>query len=345
MKFNPIPVGEDAVALIVSPDVWQGGVRALSRAQMKEIYEGRVTNWKDVGGPDRRIVFFNKEPGRGTWEVFAHWLYGDAKKAPPVSFREVGANEEARNKVGSTRGAISQLSASWADGKTVFALGLKDDAGRGGGAERRQHQGRPVRHEPDALPHHQRRRPRETPRPSWTSCSAGGARTSCGSTATSGSTRWGPAGSEAARGHAPPELRVLRPGRGLPGRAGRLLRLAEPARCGGGRGGLPHRARAGSSACPSSGRRPWSTAPWPWPRWPSLLAAPVAVAAAVFSAECLPPRPRVLLKSLVELLAGVPSVVYGLLGVLLRELGLRRCWSASSRSAATRSSPRACCWP
>jgi phosphate transport system substrate-binding protein len=96
---------------------------------MKEIYEGRVTNWKELGGPDRRIVFFNKEPGRGTWEVFAHWLYGDAKKAPPVSFREVGANEEARNKVGSTRGAISQLSASWADGKTVFALGLKDDAG------------------------------------------------------------------------------------------------------------------------------------------------------------------------------------------------------------------------
>jgi phosphate transport system permease protein len=47
------------------------------------------------------------------------------------------------------------------------------------------------------------------------------------------------------------------------------------------------------------------------------LAAPLAVAAAVFSAECLSPRPRVLLKSLVELLAGVPSVVYGLLGVLL----------------------------
>ena len=117
------------MALIVSPDVWEGGVRALSRGQMRDIYEGRVTNWKDVGGPDRRIVFFNKEPGRGTWEVFAHWLYGDPKKAPQVSFREVGANEEARNKVASTRGAMSQLSASWADGKAVFALALKDDAG------------------------------------------------------------------------------------------------------------------------------------------------------------------------------------------------------------------------
>ncbi len=128
-NFKSIHIGEDAVALIVPKDVWDGGVRALSKAQMKDIYEGRVTNWKEVGGPDRRIAFFNKEPGRGTWEVFAHWLYGDAKKAPPVSFPEVGGNEEARTKVASTRGALSQLSASWADGHRVFALGIKLEDG------------------------------------------------------------------------------------------------------------------------------------------------------------------------------------------------------------------------
>jgi len=125
--FREIHIGEDAVAMIVSRDVWEGGVRALSREQLAGIYEGRIRNWKDVGGPDRRIAFFNKEPGRGTWEVFVHWLYGDAKKAPSVSFPEVGGNEEARNKVASTRGAMSQLSSSWADGKRVFALGLKRD--------------------------------------------------------------------------------------------------------------------------------------------------------------------------------------------------------------------------
>jgi phosphate transport system substrate-binding protein len=70
---------------------------------------------------------FNKEPGRGTWEVFVHWLYGDAKKAPPVSFPEVGGNEETRNKVASTMGALSQLSSSWADGRKVFALSLRVD--------------------------------------------------------------------------------------------------------------------------------------------------------------------------------------------------------------------------
>lgn len=126
-KFKEIHVGEDAVAMIVSKDVWDGGVKAVTKAQLKDIYEGRIKNWKELGGPDRRIAFFNKEPGRGTWEVFVHWLYGDAKKAPQVSFPEVGGNEETRNKVASTRGALSQLSSSWADGKKVFALGIKGD--------------------------------------------------------------------------------------------------------------------------------------------------------------------------------------------------------------------------
>lgn len=125
--YREIHIGEDAVALVVSKDVWDSGVKALSKDQVAAIYEGRVRNWKEVGGIDRRISFFNKEPGRGTWEVFVHWVYGDAKKAPQVSFPEVGGNEETRNKVASTRGAISQLSSSWADGKTVFALSLKVD--------------------------------------------------------------------------------------------------------------------------------------------------------------------------------------------------------------------------
>jgi len=123
--YKEIQVGEDAVALVVSKDVWDGGVKSLGKEQVAAIYEGRIKNWKDVGGPDKRIAFFNKEPGRGTWEVFVHWVYGDPKKAPQVSFPEVGGNEEGRNKVASTKGAITQLSSSWADGKTAFALSLK----------------------------------------------------------------------------------------------------------------------------------------------------------------------------------------------------------------------------
>ena len=55
VDFREIHVGEDAVALIVSRDVWDGGARKLTRAQVKDIYEGRTTNWRDVGGPNRRM--------------------------------------------------------------------------------------------------------------------------------------------------------------------------------------------------------------------------------------------------------------------------------------------------
>jgi phosphate transport system substrate-binding protein len=127
--FNEVHIGEDAVALIVSADVWNGGVKCVTKNQIKAIYEGAIKNWKELGGPDKRIVFFNKEPGRGTWEVFAQWVYGSPKNAPHVSFPEVGGNEETRNKVASTKGALSQLSSSWADGRKVFALGIKSDDG------------------------------------------------------------------------------------------------------------------------------------------------------------------------------------------------------------------------
>ena len=129
VDFRETQIGEDAVAMVVSRDVWEGGVRVLSRTQLRGIYEGRITNWRDAGGAAQRIVFFNKEPGRGTWEVFVQWLYGSAKAAPQVSFPEVGGNEETRSKVGSTRGAISQLSATWADGVRVWALGIRLEDG------------------------------------------------------------------------------------------------------------------------------------------------------------------------------------------------------------------------
>ena len=47
------------------------------------------------------------------------------------------------------------------------------------------------------------------------------------------------------------------------------------------------------------------------------VAAPLAIGTAFFTVEVLPRRARLAVKTAIELLAGVPSVVYGLLGVLL----------------------------
>jgi phosphate transport system permease protein len=48
-----------------------------------------------------------------------------------------------------------------------------------------------------------------------------------------------------------------------------------------------------------------------------LLAVPIAIGAAIFTAEVLSARSRLAVKVVIELMAGIPSVVYGLLGILL----------------------------
>ncbi len=128
--FHSFIIGIDGVALVVSKPVWDGGVRALTRKQVQNIYERRIRTWKQVSGPPFRIVFYNKEPGRGTWSMFANWAYGDQKNAPPISHPEVGSNEETQNKVGHHKSAISQLSFAWAEKSSKLKiLGIKTDAG------------------------------------------------------------------------------------------------------------------------------------------------------------------------------------------------------------------------
>lgn len=125
IRFEKTVIGFDGVALVVSKAIYDAGVRSLTRDQIRSIYEGHTRFWKDVGGPEKPIVFFNKEPGRGTWEIFAHFLYGTPGLAPIVSHPEVGGNEEGRTKVAGHCCAITQLSTAWADASSgVRALGI-----------------------------------------------------------------------------------------------------------------------------------------------------------------------------------------------------------------------------
>jgi ABC-type phosphate transport system substrate-binding protein len=60
-------------------------VKAISKKEFAALYEGALGNWKALGGEDRKIKFFNPEQGRGIWELFVTWCYGDIRKAPLVN--------------------------------------------------------------------------------------------------------------------------------------------------------------------------------------------------------------------------------------------------------------------
>jgi phosphate transport system substrate-binding protein len=45
-------------------------VKELSLAQLKDIYTGKITNWKSVGGPDTKIILYGRENSSGTYVYF-----------------------------------------------------------------------------------------------------------------------------------------------------------------------------------------------------------------------------------------------------------------------------------
>lgn len=124
VDFRATPIGIDGVALVVSEPIWASGIHALTKTQVQSIYKREIRNWAELGGPDLPILFYNKEPGYGTWEVFADWAFDGHKNAPLVSHLEVGSNEEARNKVAAHSNAITQLSASWANSPKIKVMNL-----------------------------------------------------------------------------------------------------------------------------------------------------------------------------------------------------------------------------
>lgn len=124
VDFVSTAIGEDAVGIVVRREVAEGGVRDLRRDQLRALFEGRVANWRELGGPDLGVFVYDKEPGRGTREVLDKYLYGEAKApVPPKSERYaiVGGNEEARAKLASTQGSVGPLSVAFAQGTPQLA--------------------------------------------------------------------------------------------------------------------------------------------------------------------------------------------------------------------------------
>lgn len=128
-RFFETQIGVQAVAVIVSREVWESGVRAVTKQQMLDIYEGRIANWKQLGGNDSALKFFNSERGRGVYELFGVWLYGDLRRAPVGKFPIVVGGTDARDTVQFNSGAMSLATPQLADGRNVFALAIKDEAG------------------------------------------------------------------------------------------------------------------------------------------------------------------------------------------------------------------------
>jgi phosphate transport system substrate-binding protein len=109
-------VALDGVAIIVHPS---NPVKNLTLDQVRDIYSGKVTNWKDVGGPDLQIVMSGRETSSGTYEVFGEKVMRGEKIA--ASAETVGSNGAMHQKVQSTQAGIGYVGLGFVD-ETVKAV-------------------------------------------------------------------------------------------------------------------------------------------------------------------------------------------------------------------------------
>jgi phosphate transport system substrate-binding protein len=70
-RFNTpgveIPVARDGLSVYINEE---NPVSELTMDQLKKIYLGTITNWKEVGGPDQRIIMYGRENSSGTYTYF-----------------------------------------------------------------------------------------------------------------------------------------------------------------------------------------------------------------------------------------------------------------------------------
>lgn len=86
------------------------GVTNLTMDQLKGIFLGEITNWKDVGGVDQKIVVLNRAAGSGTRGTFEKWVL-DGETAIPS--QEQDSSGMVRQIVSDTPGAISYVAFSY----------------------------------------------------------------------------------------------------------------------------------------------------------------------------------------------------------------------------------------
>ena len=121
-----IPIAYDGIAIIVHPS---NPLTDLSVAQIKQIFTGQLTNWRELGLPPREIDAINREEGSGTREAFEHLVMGQTEVSPAAMVQD--SNGSVREIVAGDPNAIGYISAGLVDNR-VKALTIEGVAAHPG---------------------------------------------------------------------------------------------------------------------------------------------------------------------------------------------------------------------
>jgi phosphate transport system substrate-binding protein len=109
-------VAYDAIIPVVHP---KNKVSNLSIDQLSQIYQGKITNWKEVGGADLKIVVISRDSSSGTFESWDHFVMKKAKVTPKAQM--LASNGALVTAVAKNRYAIAYLGMGYVN-KSVKAV-------------------------------------------------------------------------------------------------------------------------------------------------------------------------------------------------------------------------------
>lgn len=95
------------MAPVVNQDV---PIKNISMANLRKVFTGKITNWKQLGGPDQKIVVINRAQGSGIRKSFERVVL---KGQPALNAQEQDSNGTVQKIVQATPGSISYLSFSY----------------------------------------------------------------------------------------------------------------------------------------------------------------------------------------------------------------------------------------
>lgn len=97
---------------VVHPDL---PIDDITLEQLRDIFTGKITNWKEVGGPDMPVVVINRAAGSGTRATFENVVLQGEKS---IQAQEQDNNGTTVRMINETPGSISYLSFSYFNDKT-----------------------------------------------------------------------------------------------------------------------------------------------------------------------------------------------------------------------------------
>jgi phosphate transport system substrate-binding protein len=94
------------IAAVANAGPFNAAVASISRSQLREIFAGRIRNWKEVGGGNQAISVLHRGQDSGTRRVFSQLMMDGLEFTEGQEVRSSGAMQTALLQ---TRGAISYL--------------------------------------------------------------------------------------------------------------------------------------------------------------------------------------------------------------------------------------------